>query len=173
MKGKDQLVVDGYNLIYAWPELNQLKDDLEYARHQLAEWLANYGTYKGYQVTIVYDAQHTEGKTSLMSPYKNLQIVFTAENETADSFIEKYAYQKVRENYRVYVVTGDYAEQLTILGVGAYRISARECYKDIKKAQQAIAGKLAVTDTISVRNELEGRLKAEIIEKLQVLRRKR
>lgn len=173
MKGKDQLIVDGYNLIYAWPELNQWKDNLEYARHQLAEWLVNYGSYKGYQVMIVYDAQNTEGKAALISCYKDLQVVFTAENETADSFIEKYAYQKVQENFRVYVVTGDYAEQLTVLGVGAYRITARELYKDLKKANQAMSNKLASAGAVSGRNELEGRLRAEVIEKLQVLRRKR
>jgi len=170
----DILLVDGYNVIYAWPELAALKDDLELARNKLMDILGGYGAYKDYRVVIVFDAHAVAGgKTCLEAVTEGLQAVFTKEGETADSCIEKMAYQWVRQGQGVYVVTSDWAEQLTILGVGAWRVSARELRVEVLEADKLIREGYGGPLLSCRRNELENRLGRDIAERLNDLRRGR
>ncbi|MDR3590105.1 MAG: NYN domain-containing protein [Negativicutes bacterium] len=170
----DILLVDGYNVIYAWPELTALKDDLELARNKLMDILAGYGAYKDYRVVIVFDAHSVaREKNALETVNERLQVIFTKEGETADSCIEKMAYQLVRQGQGVYVVTSDWAEQLTILGVGAWRISAREFRNEVLEADKRIREDYGGSLLSGRRSELGNRLKRDVTERLNDLRRGR
>ena len=98
--------------------------------------------------------------------------VFTNEGETADSWIERRTYELKHERAKVFVVTSDYAEQMHILGAGAYRISAREFHEDYKNAKKAIAAKLRQPASGLNRNELGGRLADDVLAHFEKLRRK-
>lgn len=172
-KQPDNLIVDGYNIINAWPELIELKDNLEYARDKLAEIMAGYGAYRNYRVVVVFDAQFVASNENVRQLTDDLSVVFTGEGETADSYIEKMVYQMVKQGQRVYVVTSDWAEQLAILGSGAYRISARELLRDIKRVNKTIRERFTENVATYRRHELENRLSGDILKQLDEMRRKR
>lgn len=169
---KDWLLIDGYNVINSWSEFQQIKDEsLEHAREQLKEKLKEYLPYKNLYGTVVFDAQDVPGEM-VLEEEGGLEIVFTGEGETADSWIERRVYSLTRNGINVFVVTSDYAEQLNILGSGAYRISAREfreeyleAKKEIAEHNKKIAGNLG-------RNELGGRLDGDVLEHFEKMRRK-
>lgn len=167
------LLVDGYNVINAWPELEELfKHEMGHARDKLAEYLAGYGTYKKYQTTIVFDAHQTEGLGRVENVFENMTVVYTAEKETADSYIERSAYLQVRQGRRVYVVTNDWAEQLLILGAGAFRIPARELVRDICKVRREIQQDFTRHAMRSQRREIGNRLNEDVLKRLDEMRRK-
>ncbi|MGM0238368.1 NYN domain-containing protein [Enterococcus sp. AZ103] len=141
---KQILIVDGYNMIGAWPELVSLKnqDRLEEAREDLLNRLSNYAKYEGLEIIVVFDAQFVPGITQSFSKYQ-LTVVFTKEDETADSYIERTAGELNTRLTQVTVATSDMAEQWTIFSQGALRTSARELYKAIETTEKAIAGKTA------------------------------
>lgn len=115
---KEWLVVDGYNVINSWQDFRKFREEnLEHARELLKEKLAEYIAFKGYSGIVVFDAQEVQGVASFE---KNgaLEIVFTNEGETADSWIERRVYDLVKSGSSVFVVTSDYAEQLNVLGSG-------------------------------------------------------
>lgn len=160
------LLVDGYNIIGAWPELRELKNvDLAAARDKLIEKMAEYQAYTGYRVIVVFDAYGVQG---LEKKYKNfqLEVIFTKENETADERIEKLAIELSNRMTQIHVATSDYTEQWAIFGQGALRKSARELLiemdvidKGIEKKVKRIKGKKPLTK-ISLSDEM-----AEIFEK--------
>ena len=118
------LLVDGYNIIFAWDELKALAaESLEAARQSLADVLSNYQGYRKCGVILVFDAYKVKGNPGSVEKYKNIHIVYTKEAETADAYIEKATYD-MRKQYRVRVATSDGMEQLIILGHGATRIPA-------------------------------------------------
>ncbi len=167
------LLVDGYNVINAWPELAELLSaDLGHARDKLIEYLSGYGAYKQYQTMIVFDAHQTDGPGGLEQITAALAVVYTAEKETADSYIERCAYVQVRQGRRVYVVTNDWAEQLLILGAGAFRIPARELVQDVRKVQKEIRQGFSDVALKCQRQELGNRLDADVAKRLDELRRK-
>ncbi|MFG6150732.1 NYN domain-containing protein [Halobacillus sp. B23F22_1] len=132
------LIVDGYNIIGAWPELQQLKDkDLGQARDLLIEMMAEYQSYTGDRVIVVFDAYHVRGLETKQKSFK-VETIYTKENETADERIEKLSGQLNDVRTQVYVATSDYAEQRTIFAQGAYRKSARELYIEVKNIEQEI-----------------------------------
>ncbi|MGI8317243.1 NYN domain-containing protein [Halobacillus mangrovi] len=132
------LIVDGYNMIGAWPELKRLKEkDLGQARDLLIEMLAEYQSYTGDRIIVVFDAYHVRGLEKKHKNYK-VDVIFTKENETADERIEKLAGELNDVRTQVYVATSDYAEQRTIFGQGAFRKSARELYIEIKNIENQI-----------------------------------
>ena len=136
------LVVDGYNMIGAWPELKRLKDsDLAKARDLLIEWLADYQAYAGSRVIIVFDAYSVRGIQKKLQTYE-VEIIFTKEKETADECIEKLAKSLKNVKNQVYVATSDFAEQRTIFGQGALRKSARELYIELKNIEKEIASEI-------------------------------
>ena len=167
---KETLIVDGYNVINAWPELISLKDqNLEHARDALIDLLASYGAYKGMKVVVVFDAHEVSGIESIQFQ-KQVEVVFTKEGETADSFIERTSYNLKGKQQRVYVVTSDWAEQLVILWAGAYRISARELYHDYNRTANDIKKQIKETAINTSRHELAGRLNLDILQHLDKIR---
>ncbi|EOH95316.1 NYN domain-containing protein [Enterococcus pallens] len=138
---KQLLLVDGYNMIGAWPDLSQLKkqDHLEEAREVLLNRLSNYAKYQGLEVIVVFDAQLVPGIQKSYQKYQ-LSVVFTKEDETADSYIERTAKELNDRLTQVTVATSDLAEQWTVFSQGALRTSARELYKDVKKIEETILG---------------------------------
>ena len=136
--GPEYLLVDGYNLIFAWDELKKLAaDNLEGARQALADLLCNYRGFHDCQVILVFDAYKVPHGTGEVSRYHNIYIVYTREAETADMYIEKTTYQMAKQR-RVRVVTSDGAEQLIILGHGALRVSARSFWEEVERTNGEI-----------------------------------
>lgn len=165
------LIVDGYNVINAWPELIAIKDNLEYARDKLVDIISEYGAYKRFRTIIVFDAHLTTEKSVSQSTTGALTVIYTKEGETADSYIEKMVYDFGRHNKRIYVVTSDSAEQMFILGAGAYRISARELKSDIAAVKKEIAAGLSQKIVARDRHEVGSRLEADILKRLDAMRR--
>ncbi len=173
-KRHDYLLVDGYNVIYDWPELKAMLANLDHARDRLIEWLASYGAYKDYEVLIVFDAHSVAGYEERSLPvYRHVAVIFTREGETADSFIEKAAYRFAKAGRMVYVATSDAAEQQIILGVGAYRISARELRRDVIHTMRVMQHRIVQGGRQTDRNEIEGRVTEQVLEKLNALRLQR
>ncbi len=140
---KELLIVDGYNMIGAWPELVALKDKnlLEEAREQLLKKLSNYAKFEDLEIIVVFDAQFVPGITQTYNKY-SLEVIFTEEGQTADSYIEKMAGEKNNRLTQVAVATSDLAEQWVVFSQGALRVSANELFKRIKKAEEQIRGKM-------------------------------
>ncbi|MEO1780600.1 NYN domain-containing protein [Enterococcus diestrammenae] len=138
---KQLLIVDGYNMIGAWPELVLLKkqDKMEDARDALLNRLSNFAKYEGTEIIVVFDAQFVPGITTRFTKYQ-LEVVFTEEGETADSYIERVAGELNTRLTQVTVATSDLAEQWVVFSQGALRTSARELYKTIEKTEKQIAG---------------------------------
>jgi uncharacterized protein len=170
----DVLIVDGYNVINAWPELCQLKEEsLEHARERLIQWMASFAGFKGMAVTVVFDAYLVKGGQERCYEVSGIQVVFSQDGETADSVIEKLVYTLVKDRrQKVFVATSDWAEQLTILGSGAYRMPVRElrnAVTDATKQQMAEHG----DRTGRQRQTLESRLENDVIMRLEEIRRRK
>ncbi len=134
----EYLLVDGYNIIFAWDELKALAaESLAAARQSLADILSNYQGYRKCGVILVFDAYKVKGNPGSVEKYKNIHIVYTKEAETADAYIEKATYE-MRKQYRVRVATSDGMEQLIILGHGASRIPANVFLQEVQQAHTEI-----------------------------------
>ncbi|QPC48020.1 NYN domain-containing protein [Mangrovibacillus cuniculi] len=134
----DILIVDGYNIIGAWPELRDLKmKDLSAARDRLIELMAEYQGYTGFKIVIVFDAHFVRDVERKKKNY-GMDIIFTKENETADERIEKLAIELNNRKTQIHVATSDYTEQWAIFGQGALRKSARELLTDMGVIQRKI-----------------------------------
>jgi len=161
------VLVDGYNLLFNWPELNRLKEEtsLEHAREVLKEKLINYRALTGREIILVYDAHlQKEGRREYFEA--GITIVYTETGETADHFIEKKV-QELVPNHRVYVATQDELQQKLIFGYGALRISQRELLEEF--CQEEKKAKEAVLDQTP--QWLEDRIDEAIRSKLDKLRR--
>ena len=140
---QDYLLVDGYNIIFAWDELKELaRENIDAARAALADILCNYQGFRQCRVILVFDAYKVRGGRGEVQQYGGICIVYTKEAETADMYIEKATYQ-LAGRHRVRVATSDGAEQLIILGHGALRMSARALKEEIELADRQIAEILA------------------------------
>jgi len=138
----DILIVDGYNIIGAWPELKVLKErDLPAARDYLVEKMAEYQAYSGFRVIVVFDAYGVQGSTKKYK-YHNVEVIYTRENETADERIEKMAISLNNRKTQIHVATSDYTEQWAIFGQGALRISARELLLEMSNVEKGIEKKV-------------------------------
>ena len=138
IKAKEKyLLVDGYNLIYAWPELKAVLDvNLDGARGKLLDILSNYKAMTDYQVIAVFDAYKVKGHEVSASEYLNIHQVFTAEAQTADAYIERFTHEHGKK-YDITVVTSDGLEQVIIRGAGARLLSSREFIEEVeRKANQ-------------------------------------
>src|SRR5690625_4747783 len=132
------LIVDGYNIIGAWEELQKIKeDDLEQARDRLIELLADYQAFTVTRVIVVFDANYELEAESKQKTYK-IEVIYTKESETADECIEKLVTIYKNVNTQVYVATSDYMEQRITFGRGALRKSARELLIDVKQIEKEI-----------------------------------
>lgn len=133
---EEYLLVDGYNIIFAWEELHELsKINIEGARGKLMDILCNYQGYKKNTIILVFDGYKVPGNPGEVIKYHNIYVVYTKEAETADQFIEK-TVPEIAKKHRVSVATSDALEQMIILGQGAQRISARELLEEIKITNQ-------------------------------------
>lgn len=136
--GRTFVLVDGYNLIHAWDEMDQLAArDFGAAREKLIDRLCNYQGFTRYEVIVVFDAYKVKGGVGSSEKYRNISVVYTKEAETADMYIEKTTHEMARK-HTVRVVTSDGLEQLIIMGHGALRTSSREFVNEIKKVEEAI-----------------------------------
>ena len=136
--GPEHLLVDGYNVIFAWEELKAIAaDNLDAARRRLMDILCNYAGYRRCVPILVFDAYKVKGGAREVEQYHNLYVVYTKEAETADMYIEKATHEIARQ-YRTRVVTSDGAEQLIILGNGALRVSARALHEEVKAVDAEI-----------------------------------
>lgn len=134
----EYLLVDGYNILYAWDELRELMQvTLDGARHRLMDMLCNYQGYRGCHLIVVFDAYKVPGGTGSVSDYHNIHVVYTKEAETADQYIEKFAHEMGRK-YRVTVATSDGLEQLIIRGQGCLLMSARDLEEDMERVSRQI-----------------------------------
>ncbi len=128
---KEYLLVDGYNIIFAWEELKELaKENLEAARGKLADILCNYQGYKKCTLILVYDAYRVAGNPGSIQKYHNIYVVYTKEAETADQYIEKTVHE-IGRKHQVTVATSDALEQVIILGQGGRRMSAAGLQEEI------------------------------------------
>lgn len=136
--GPDYLLVDGYNIIFAWDDLKKIAaESLDAARAELISRMCNYQGYAQCELIVVFDAYKVKGHHRDIEKYCNISIVYTRESETADSYIEKVTHELSKE-HRVRVATSDGLEQIIILGNGAMRISAAEFRKRVDDAEKAI-----------------------------------
>ncbi|MGD6818638.1 NYN domain-containing protein [Metabacillus sp. 84] len=136
------LLVDGYNIIGAWPELRVLrKDYFAQARDLLIQKMAEYQAFTKYRVIIIFDAHLVKGIEKKHKNYR-VEVIFTKENETADERIEKLASELNDIRTQIHVATSDYTEQWAIFGQGALRKSARELLNEMEAIEESIKKKV-------------------------------
>jgi predicted RNA-binding protein with PIN domain len=165
------LLVDGYNVIYAWKDLAKMAaDSLPSARQRLCDILCDYQGIKGknFIVIVVFDAYLVEGGLGSISEYHNITIVYTKEAETADNYIER-ASKILSKKDKVTVATSDSIEQLIILSHGARRMSALDLQEDIRRVKLQISEKYLDNQPVK-NNPLLGLLDEETARKLEAMR---
>ena len=130
------LIVDGYNIIFAWESLAQTaQTDLDAARRHLCDWLSSYAGFKKCRLVVVFDGYKVKGNPGEKGHFHNIQVVYTKENETADAYIEALVAQ-IGKNYAVRVATSDGLVQLSSLRSGVLRMSARELWEELETARK-------------------------------------
>ncbi len=169
---REYLVVDGYNVINAWPELKKIADDsLEDARQRLVDILRDYQGYKGIGVIIVFDAHMTDSPLGHTEQYGKVQVVYTKKHETADHYIERWVNEHSK-NKNVWVATSDFLEQTIIMSRGGIRMSARELRDEIQRLRRERDRKYILKKEVNT-NNLGDRIDPDILGKLEAWRRKR
>ena len=171
----DYLLVDGYNIIHNWDELSELANtSLELARDRLTSMLANYQGFRGINVIIVFDAHKIRFGRENVVKSGNITLIYTAEAETADSYIERTitALSKNVNKYRTAVATSDSLEQVIIMAKGAYRLSAGDLLTEIKTAETEIRRKIT-TDKPIKNNQLLDNLDPKMANWLEEMRLKK
>ena len=142
MKSNDYLLVDGYNIIFAWKELKKLaEDNLEAAKTRLINQLCNYQGTKKMNLILVFDAYKVEGGKGSVTREGDIYVIYTKEAETADQYIEKTTHE-LKKNYNVTVATSDGLEQVIIMSQGALRMSAKDLEIEVNVNDKAIAEKI-------------------------------
>ena len=135
--GEEYLIVDGYNIIFAWEDLKELsRINIDSARDALKDVLSDYQGYKGCHLLLVFDAYKVKGNAGKRESFHNIEVVYTKQDETADAFIEKTVFG-IRDRYKVTVATSDGLEQQTVMSLGALRMSARELKEHIDMTKRA------------------------------------
>lgn len=130
---KKYFLVDGYNIIFAWKELNEIaKENLDGARGRLLDIMCNFQGHINQELIVVFDAYRIKGHTREVTEYHNIHVVYTKEAETADAYIERISHEMAKE-HQVTVATSDRLEQMIVIGNGARRISARELEAEVKR----------------------------------------
>ena len=137
-KGDEYILVDGYNIIFAWDELTKLaRESLDYARQKLIDILCSYSAYRKNKLILVFDAYKVKGNPGSVEKINNIYVVYTKEAETADSYIERVTHEIARK-HRVRVATSDNMEQVIIFGNGALRVSARAFFDEVEMTKREI-----------------------------------
>lgn len=164
---KTWLFVDGYNIIGAWPELTQLRDEsLEEARKKVIDYLSEYAAATGYETVLVFDGWRVKGNrgSSLENPY--IEILFTPEGVTADMAIERLV-AGLPKHQKIYVATSDRLEQETVLAQGGLRISAMELHNMV--FTQKKAHRQRIERQPEEKNPLDAQLDEEVRRKLHAM----
>ena len=171
---KEYLLVDGYNIIFAWEELRELaKSDIRAAQGKLMDILADYQGLRNMVLILVFDAYKVEGHREEVLTYHNIYVVYTKEAETADQYIEKTAHQLGKENENlVTVATSDALEQVIILGQGARRLPASGLLEEINAAKAEIKEKIQETGK-GAKAFLSDRIREDVEEYLKSLDNKK
>lgn len=165
---KEYLIIDGYNMIGAWQELADIKEEnLEHAREKFIEIIANHAALTGAITIIVFDAYQVKGGIEKREKVNNVDIIYTKEGVTADMAIERICAQ-IPKHQKVFVATSDRLQQETIWGKGALRISARELQREIRMAQKD--NKKHLEPKLYSANRLEDRLSPEVKAALERMR---
>lgn len=163
------LLVDGYNIIFSWEELNQLAEiNIASARNALMDILCNYQGFRKDTLILVFDAYKVEGNPGQIYKYHNIYVVYTKEAETADQYIEKTVHRMGRR-YQVTVATSDALEQVIILGQGGHRISARELKVEIERVGKQIQ-EILTERRENDKNYLLGGLSEDMAEMIEEVR---
>ncbi len=170
MSKRAYYLIDGYNLIHVWQEINI--EDLATAREILIRNLTEYGAYEKFEMAVVFDAGQSE-EDERVEEYGNFfRVIYSGFGETADSVIERLAYELVRKKREVHVVSSDAAIETVILGAGAYRHPSREFYRAVKRAKQHLRKEYLGNVTLPViRNEVGDRISDDVFAKLDKLRK--
>ena len=172
------LLIDGYNIIFAWKELKKLANDsLAIARARLCDILCDYQGVTGLNIILVFDAHQVEGGIGAVEEYHNITVVYTKEAETADHYIEQTAMELAKKNRfgnrrKVIVATSDLLEQIIIISHGAIRMSADDLLDDVEAAKKHLRDKYLKTPPVK-NNTLAGLLDAETAKKLNAMRFKK
>lgn len=170
---KEHYIIDGYNCIYAWKELQPFLNDWATARDKFIDIIQEYGAYEKFFVTIVFDAGKIDDEERIETYSEIFEVIFTSFGETADSRIEKLAYESVRKNREVHVVSSDAAVESMILGAGAYRHPAQEFRRTVKRTKKFLREKYLTNVTLPlIRHEVSDKIDAETLAKLDELRRR-
>jgi len=163
------LLVDGYNIIFAWSDLKELAElNLESARSKLMDILSNYQGATACILILVFDAYKVEGSQGSHIDYQNIHVVYTKEAETADTYIEK-TVRTIAKEHHVTVATSDAMEQLIIMGQGAFRMSATDLREEIERTNQELI-KAHVQNQNVAKNYLFHHLEDEIAEAIEQVR---
>ena len=151
---EEYLLVDGYNIIFAWQDLKELSEvNIDAARDRLADVLCNYQGYKKCRVILVFDAYRVKNHAETVISYHNIHIVYTKESETADNYIARTA-TKLEGQYRVTVATSDALVQMIIWGKGATRLSAQGLKEEIESLSRSMQ-ELYIKDSKSIKNSID------------------
>ncbi|MCX7708331.1 MAG: TetM/TetW/TetO/TetS family tetracycline resistance ribosomal protection protein [Clostridia bacterium] len=135
---EEYLLVDGYNIIYAWPELKGHADEnMDGARMKLLDTLSNYQGIRKCRIIVVFDAYRVQGHLEEVIDYHNIHVVYTREAQTADQYIEKFAHDN-QKKYNITVATSDGLQQIIIRGAGCSLLSARELKAEVDGANERI-----------------------------------
>jgi hypothetical protein len=171
-KLKEILFIDGYNVINAWPNLKKyIRDNnIDEAREKLIEILAEYQAYKKIEIVLVFDAYKVKDSIRKKEKFNNLEIVYTKEKETADTYIERNL-DLIGRKHRVTVATSDNTLQQLVLSRGGIRISSRELYYEIKNTKAEIRRKNQKIKNDDFIKTLD--INKETLKKLNKLRKKR
>ncbi|MBE7031267.1 MAG: GTP-binding protein [Ruminococcaceae bacterium] len=157
---KEYLLIDGYNIIFAWDSLKELaRDSLEAARNKLMERLSTYRVFKKCEIILVFDAYKVKGNRGEVQEIDGITVVYTKEAQTADTYIERTA-KELSRNYKVIVATSDGPEQMIIFGSGAYRLPARGLEEELERVEKEIRDMLAQYRTEAEREKVLERLKS-------------
>ncbi|MCR5791636.1 MAG: TetM/TetW/TetO/TetS family tetracycline resistance ribosomal protection protein [Lachnospiraceae bacterium] len=168
---KNILLVDGYNIIFSWNELNALaKDNIDGARGKLMDILCNYQGAKNTEVILVFDAYRVKNHETENTTYHNIRVVYTKEAETADQFIEKFAHNKA-SMYNITVATSDGIEQIIIRSKGCFLMSAKDLEQDVKALESNLKEEYTEGNN-STRNRLFDNMSRESQEVLETLKEK-
>lgn len=170
MKKRPHYLVDGYNLIHAWEEIDL--EDIAAARERLIRILSEYGGYENFEITLVFDTGKTEDEERVEVYSKIFRVVYSGFGETADSVIERLAFEEVKKRREVHVVSSDALIETVILGAGAYRHPSREFYRAVKRAKKHLRKEYLGNVTLPVqRNEVGDRIDSDVMAKLEQMRR--
>lgn len=165
---EEYLLVDGYNIIFAWPDLKALADEnMDSAKMKLLDALSNYQGIQRCQVIVVFDAYRVEGHLEETIDYDLLHVVYTKEAQTADQFIEKFAYDNQRK-YHITVATSDGLQQVIIRGAGCSLLSARELKEEVDRTNKGVIQTYKEKRIVD-HNFLENALSAETKQQMSAL----